>query len=165
MKPWKSSRPAPERGSAASETKGPRPPAGSFRRVPRAPGPVSFDTLGHGDPYFIHQLLVDAYAAQHATAASKPITTAFALVGLYLFAERGFTGGEVQRAHRALAARPRSWPRFDPPQSRGTLTVAEVLAAPAGEGRDAMRSNGRSRSGLPGARTMLRAAVSSAALL
>lgn len=99
---------------------------------------LSFYTLGHGDPYFIHQLLVDAYAAQHATAASKPITTAFALVGLYLFAERGFTGGEVQRAHMALAARPRSWPRFDPPQSRGTLTVAEVLAAPAGEGRDAM---------------------------
>lgn len=99
---------------------------------------LSFHTLGHGGADFIHQLLVDAYAAQHATLASKPITTAFALIGLFLFAERGFTGKEVQRAHMALARRPRSWPRFEPPQSRGALTVADVAAVPAGEGRDAI---------------------------
>ena len=99
---------------------------------------LSFYTLGHGGAYFIHQLLVDAYAAQHATATSKPITTAFALIGLFLFAERGFTGREVQRAHMALARRRRNWPQFEPPQSRGTLTVAHVVAVPPGEGRDAM---------------------------
>lgn len=99
---------------------------------------LSFHTLGHGGTYFIHQLLVDAYAAQHATTASKPITTAFALIGLFLFAERGFSGKEVQRAHMALARRSRTWPRFQPPESRGTLTVADVLAVPPGEGRDAM---------------------------
>jgi uncharacterized protein DUF5946 len=99
---------------------------------------LSFYTLGHGDPYFIHQLLVDAYAAQHATAKSKPITTAFALIGLFLFAERGFTGKEVQRAHMALARRYRTWPPFQPPPRRATLTVADVLAVPPGEGRDAM---------------------------
>jgi hypothetical protein len=48
---------------------------------------------------------VDAYAAQHATPASKPITTAFALIGLFLFAERGFTGKQVQRWNsRAIGA-------------------------------------------------------------
>jgi uncharacterized protein DUF5946 len=66
---------------------------------------LSSDTLGRGDADFIHQLLVDAYAAQHATPASKPITTAFALIGLFLFAERGFTGKQVQRWNsRALRA-------------------------------------------------------------
>ncbi|MGE5049039.1 MAG: DUF5946 family protein [Deltaproteobacteria bacterium] len=99
---------------------------------------LSFYTLGRRDAYFIHQLLVDAYAAQHATPASKPITTAFALIGLFLFAERGFTGKEVQRAHMALARRRRDWPQFEPPRSRGPLTVADVVAVPPGEGRDAM---------------------------
>lgn len=99
---------------------------------------LSFHTLGHGDPCFIHQLLVDAYAAQHASPASKPIATAFALIGLFLFAERGFSGREVQRAHMALARRQRAWPRFEPPRSRGTLTVADVVAVPPGGGRDAM---------------------------
>ena len=38
----------------------------------------------------------------------------------------------------ALASKGRSWPPFEPPQSRRTVTVADVLAVAAGEGRDAM---------------------------
>ena len=50
-------------------------------------------TLIHGDPAFIHQHVVDAFGAQHATDHSKPIGVAFALIGLYLHVERGRSGG------------------------------------------------------------------------
>jgi hypothetical protein len=56
-------------------------------------------TLGLGDAAFLHQRVVDAWAAQHATAKSKPINIAFALLGLYLHLEHGFSGREVQLAH------------------------------------------------------------------
>ena len=68
---------------------------------------LSFYTLNHPDPnFFIHQLVVDAYAAQHTKEGQKPIKTAFALIGLYLFCERGYTGKEVQNAHMWLANLP-----------------------------------------------------------
>lgn len=41
-------------------------------------------TLAHRDPAFLHQHVVDAFAAQHADDSTKPITLVFALVGLYL---------------------------------------------------------------------------------
>jgi hypothetical protein len=53
---------------------------------------LSLYTLSHADPSFIHQHVVDAFAAQHADDRTKPITLTFALVGLYLHAERGFSG-------------------------------------------------------------------------
>ena len=93
-------------------------------------------TLTLGDTAFIHQHVVDAFAAQNATEATKAITVAFALIGLYLHVERGFTGRQVQRAHMMLARRSRSWPVFRLPETRGTMTAADVLAAPAGTARD-----------------------------
>ncbi len=42
---------------------------------------VAFYTLSKADPFFIHQLVVDAYGAQHANSGSKPIAEAFALLG------------------------------------------------------------------------------------
>jgi hypothetical protein len=99
---------------------------------------LSARTLSDRDPTFPHQLAVDAYAAQHATRDAKPITTAFALIGLYLVCERGFTGHEVQRAHMFLGRRRDSWPRFDPPADRGALTVGDMLAAADGERRAAL---------------------------
>jgi hypothetical protein len=86
-------------------------------------------TLSDRDPTFPHQLAVDAYAAQHAGAATKPITTAFALIGLCLVCERGFTGRQAQRVHMFLGRRRQEWPRFDPPADVGAITVADVLAA------------------------------------
>ncbi len=93
-------------------------------------------TLTHPGLTFVHQHVVDAFAAQHATAQSKPIQLTFALVGLYLHCDRQFTGHQVQRAHMTLARRKRVWPAFVLPAERGRITAVEVLAAPAGDERD-----------------------------
>jgi uncharacterized protein DUF5946 len=93
-------------------------------------------TLTRGDPTFIHQHVVDAMAAQHADEHTKPIKLTFALAGLYLHIEKQFTGRQVQRTHMKLAQQKRLWPSFALPDDRGSLTVADVLAAPAGAERD-----------------------------
>lgn len=103
--------------------------------------PAAYDelqayTLAHGDAAFIHQHVVDAWASQHADEQTKPIALTFALIGLYLHVERGFSGRQVQRAHRTLARRKRSWPSFSLPQERGSITASRVMAAPAGPERD-----------------------------
>ena len=98
---------------------------------------LCFYTLSHDDRAFIHQHVVDSFAAQLATVDTKPIKITFALVGLYLRLERGYTGREVQLAHMHLAWPPRrKWPRLSLPQERGTMRVGDVLATPAGEARD-----------------------------
>ncbi len=48
---------------------------------------LSYYTLSHPDPAFIHQNIVDAYTAQHAGQDTKPIAITFALIGLYLSVE------------------------------------------------------------------------------
>jgi hypothetical protein len=95
-------------------------------------------SLTHRDPAFLHQHVVDAFAAQRATASTKPITLTFALVGLYLHVEKNQTGKQVQRVHVLLARRRKNWPRFDLPVVRGAVTVSDVMGAPAGRARDAM---------------------------
>jgi hypothetical protein len=81
--------------------------------------------------------VVDAYAVQHANDRSKPIGVAFALIGLYLHVERGYTGREVQRVHMALGKHRRQWPTFALPAARGAMTARDVTAAPEGVERDA----------------------------
>ena len=93
-------------------------------------------TLTHGDPAFIHQHVVDAFAAQNATESSKPIGVFFALVGLYLHTEKGISGRDVQRIHMRLAQRKRQWPAIALPRERGATTAGDVMAAPAGPERD-----------------------------
>ncbi len=95
-------------------------------------------TLSHGDPGFIHQHVVDAFAAQNADTNTKPINVAFALIGLYLMLERDSTGREVQRVHALLANRRKQWPRFDLPADRGSIWPTDVLAEPPGRARDEM---------------------------
>lgn len=92
-------------------------------------------TLGLRDPAFVHQHVVDAWAAQHADRDTRPIGLTFALVGLYLHVEKGRSGREVQQVHMQLSRRRRDWPSFPLPVDRGTLTAADVLASPAGPGR------------------------------
>src|SRR2546421_11558897 len=93
-------------------------------------------TMSVRDSAFVHQHVVDAWAAQHADERSKPIGVAFALIGLYLHLEKGFTGREVQRVHMRLSqprgrgAGRKDWPRFKLPRQRGVMTVRDVMAAP-----------------------------------
>ena len=89
-----------------------------------------------GRPGFILQHVVDAFAVQTAGADAKPIAVVFGLAGLYLHLERNFSGRAVQEAHRKLAQTKREWPRVHLPANRGSLTVLDVLAAPAGSERD-----------------------------
>ncbi|MGC4080884.1 MAG: DUF5946 family protein [Vicinamibacterales bacterium] len=88
----------------------------------------------HGS--FIHQHVVDAFAAQHAGPETRPITIAFALIGLYLHVERGYSGKRIQRTHMALGRNRREWPPFTLPVDRGAVSVVDVMAAPAGRERD-----------------------------
>lgn len=93
-------------------------------------------TLQNADARFIHQHVVDAYAAQTATAATKPIRLVFALVGLHLHLEVGKTGREVQLAHMQMARRKREWPKIALPEARGLVTAIDVMRAPAGAERE-----------------------------
>lgn len=99
---------------------------------------LAFYTLAHGDPAFIHQLVVDAYGAQSADESTKPIAVVFSLFGLYLHIEKGYTGKQVQRAHMQLAKRSKTWPRLPIPTERGELQIKDVLKAEPGAERDAM---------------------------
>ena len=93
-----------------------------------------------GRPGFILQHVVDANMAQTLDATSagyKPIGAIFALAGLYLHCEKGFTGTQVQRVHKVLGRRKRDWPAVPLPRQRGTLTPADVMTASAGPERDA----------------------------
>ena len=93
-------------------------------------------TLVHDDPSFIHQHVVDAFAAQMADDQTKPIKLTFALVGLYLHVEKQFSGKRVQQVHMDLARMKRSWLSLGLPSGRGTVTAADVLAVSAGPQRD-----------------------------
>lgn len=99
---------------------------------------LSAYTLSLQDVSFIHQYVVDAYAAQHSGPRMRPITITFALAGLYLACERGYSGRAVQLAHMRLAGRRQQWPAFTPPAEKAALTVLDVLNAPAGPERDEM---------------------------
>lgn len=99
---------------------------------------LSYYTLSHPDPSFIHQLVVDAHAAQTANNDIKSITITFALAGLYLVVEKEFSGKQVQLAHMKLAKHKKQWPTFVLPNERGEVTVFDVLSAPAGVQRDTM---------------------------
>jgi hypothetical protein len=97
---------------------------------------LCFYTMNHPDPRFLHQLAVDAHTAQTATESSKTIAVFFALMGLHLVVEKGWTGRQVQLAHVRLAPRKSQLPRPKLPIDRGAMTVADVLQAAPGEARD-----------------------------
>ena len=95
-------------------------------------------TTAHRDPSFIHQHVVDAIAAQTVNENDKPIKLTFALIGLYLHVEKGFSGKEVQLAHMKMGRRKHTWPLFHIPETRGTITINDVLDVPPGTERDKM---------------------------
>lgn len=98
---------------------------------------LAYYSLAHPDPAFIHQFVVDAHTAQTADKSTKPIAVVFALIGLYLHLEKGFTGRQVQRAHMQLAKWPNRWPKLPLPVERGEVRIEHVLEADPGLVRDA----------------------------
>lgn len=92
-------------------------------------------TLGLGDPEFIHQHVVDAYAAQVAGREGKSIGLTFALVGLFLHCELGWTGRRVQLAHMTLARQKKIWPEFVRPSGTADQTWVDVVLHSEGDAR------------------------------
>lgn len=97
-------------------------------------GELTAQTLAKGDLTFIHQMAVDAYGAQHSGGVTRNVTTVFALVGLCLALEHGFTGRQVQQAHAELAKQSINWSPIEPPEQTSALTVWDVVL----DSRDAM---------------------------
>lgn len=97
---------------------------------------LAFYTLSHPDSYFIHQNVVDAYTAQTANSDTKKIAVFFALAGLYLTLEKGFTGREVQLAHIKMTKNKKDIPHIHLPQDKGLITIRDVLNIPPGKERD-----------------------------
>ncbi len=95
-------------------------------------------TLQKRDPEFIHQYIVDAYAAQNADENTKPITLVFALAGLYLHIEKNFTGKEVQNAHMRMARARKDWPKLELVHERGSIRINNVFDVAPGSDRDEM---------------------------
>jgi|SRR5579859_4867507 len=93
-------------------------------------------TLSLGDATFIHQHVVDAYAAQNADENTKPIALTFALIGLYLHVEEKYSGKQVQRAHMQLAQKRKQWPKLPMPVERGSVKASDVISAPPGADRN-----------------------------
>jgi hypothetical protein len=90
-----------------------------------------------GRKNFILQHVVDAQIAQTAPAINPPSTgVIFSLAGLYLHVEKGFSGIQVQNAHRVMGRSKCSWPNVDWPTKRGDMTAETVLAMPVGQARD-----------------------------
>jgi len=58
------------------------------------------------------------------------------IVGLYLHAEKGFTGTQGQNAHGLIGKMKRTWPAVIWPAERGSVTAAAVLAMPEERTRD-----------------------------
>jgi len=98
---------------------------------------LSYYTLAHPNQhYFIHQHIVDAYTAQNAMEKMKPIKIIFALSGLFLYIEKGYTGRDVQNAHIRLSENKGKWPKIELPASKGEVGVSDVLHEEPGEKRD-----------------------------
>ena len=81
-----------------------------------------------------HQLLVDAYGAQHAAPGS--IRLPYSLVGLQLTLDHGWTGEAVRLLHGRLGKPRPDWPAFVRPERAGTRTVLDVAEAGARTGSE-----------------------------
>ena len=97
---------------------------------------LAYYTLSHPHPRFIHQHVVDAFTAQTATTETKSIAIYYALVGLYLFIEKSYTGKEVQMAHIKLSSTSKIFETLGLPKDRGDYTIQDVLNHPPGNERD-----------------------------
>lgn len=80
-----------------------------------------------------HMLAADVYPAQHPGVPGRQSSRSVRihLVGLCLALEHRFDGSASARAKARLAGPEIVYDWLEPPESRGELTVLDVLAAPA----------------------------------
>lgn len=84
---------------------------------------LAFYTLSHPAPDFIHQHIVDAFVAQSAKKETKWIAIYYALIGLYLYVEKGYTGKQIQLEHIRLSNQKKEFLPFELPRNKGNFTV------------------------------------------
>jgi len=89
---------------------------------------LCYYTLNHAAPSFLHQHVVDAFAAQTAGPNDRPVRLVFALIGLYLHVEKHYNGRQVQLAHMKLGREKQSWPVIALPEERGALRVKDIMS-------------------------------------
>lgn len=77
----------------------------------------------------VHQLTVDAYAAQHAGGPQPDKSVALHLAGLHLVLERGLRPTRIPGLFRSLADRIERWPHFERPTKIEAPTVLDVALA------------------------------------
>jgi hypothetical protein len=77
----------------------------------------------------IHQLTVDAYAAQHAGGRHRDKSVVIHLCGLHLVLERGIAPTRIPPLFQQIAAAVRVWPHFQPPADISAQTVLDIALA------------------------------------
>ena len=88
----------------------------------------------YADPEYYrraHQVIVDAYAAQHAggTSRRETQTVGLCLMTLCLFVEDGVPPADGPALHKRMVAHRPDFPWLQPPPTHGLMTVADVLRA------------------------------------
>ena len=94
-------------------------------------GEVLAREYGDGAYRRLHRLTVDAYAVQHPGGSSPQAVQSVAvhLMSLCVVLERGARCEDATRLIGMAAGRKGSYPRIEPPSTRGAITVADVRSA------------------------------------
>ena len=69
-----------------------------LKKTKKAYEELSYYTFTHKDSSFIHQHIVDAFAAQNADNDTKPITIVFAR-SAFTYVEKNYSGEDIQKKH------------------------------------------------------------------
>ena len=79
----------------------------------------------------VHQMVVDAYAAQHAggTSRREVQSVGLCLMTLCLFVEDGVDPAQGPALHKQMVTHRPDFTWLAPPHQRGLMTVADVLSA------------------------------------
>jgi Family of unknown function (DUF5946) len=77
----------------------------------------------------VHQIIVDAYAVQHAGGKHPDKSVDIHLVGLHAAFSIGMEPGRVPDMLRRLADAVREWPHFERPEFSSPLTILDVAVA------------------------------------
>ena len=77
----------------------------------------------------VHQLTVDAYAAQHAGSRHRDKSVVIHLCGLHLVLDRGQRPTSVPPLFQRLASNIKTWPHLSPPADLSAMTVFDVALA------------------------------------